>query len=193
MPERDGATPQAPQRPPLSPPRIDLWPIAQQFAELRRGSILRCGPGFRSVGWPETPRVRLTALAPWLLEHRIAVRLTAAWVWGAAATPGSPVQVSTRVGPRGSIARTDDIDVLELRLDPADLQHFGSFTVTTPMRTILDLLYAPAEFGVRERAASRLLILNSPDCVHEVHDYVISHRRPGRRRAMSRLESLATS
>ncbi len=89
--------------PPLCPihqaggrvPRWDRWPEAVRSAELRAGSLVRCGPGYRPVGWPETPRVRAAALAPWLGAGRTAVLGTAAWIWGAAREPGSPLEIAT--------------------------------------------------------------------------------------------------
>lgn len=76
-------------------PRWDRWPEAVRSAELRAGSLVRCGPGYRPVGWPETPWVRAAALAPWLGAGRTAVLGTAAWIWGAAREPGSPLEVAT--------------------------------------------------------------------------------------------------
>ena len=77
------------------PPRFDLWPEALRSAELRRGTLVACGPGVRGVGWPDSPRVRLAALAPWLSGGRVAAFRTAAWVWGAAREPGRPLRVTT--------------------------------------------------------------------------------------------------
>ena len=172
------------------PPRLDYWPIAIQSAERLRGTVMRCGPGLRAVGWPETPRVRLATLAPWLEGKRVATHLTAAWVWGAARSLGPRIQVSTRVGRRGVTAHNPELRVYEIRYTQADTHQFGKFRVSTPLRTIIDLLYDHAGFDKRERVACRLLTRLVPGGIDEVRMYLDTHPRPYRSRAHERLRAL---
>ena len=148
-----------------------------------------CGPGLRSVGWPETPRVRLTALAPWLTGGRVATHLTAGWVWGAARAPGHTLQVSARAHRRRDAQNTEWLRIYELRYTEADTKRFGDFSVTTPLRTVLDLLYDDG-FGRAERIACRLLISLMADGRAAVSTHLDTHQRPRRRLARQRLAAL---
>ncbi|MGI8393529.1 hypothetical protein [Leucobacter sp. W1038] len=169
------------------PPRFDLWPEALRSAELIRGTLVPCGPGLRGVGWPDSPRVRLAALAPWLMHDRIAAYLTAAWIWGAARDPGRPLRVSMPARTRNTQSRSTQVRVQELSLTGADLSHFGPFTVTSPLRTATDLLFDSTPLGVTELVALRLLFPLIDGGAAAVHSQILATRRPHRRRALSRL------
>lgn len=171
------------------PPRLDLWPETLQSAERLRGTLVPCGPGFRGVGWPETPRVRLTALAPWLTGGRVATHLTAAWVWGAARSPGRTLQVTARAHQRRDAQNTEWLRIYELRYTEADTRRFGEFSVTTPLRTVLDLLYDD-DFRRVERIAGRLLLPLIVDGRAAITAHLDAHQRPRRQLARQRLAAL---
>lgn len=182
--------------PPL-PPRYDQWPETVQHAMRLRGCLIRCGPGVRGVGWPETATVRLAALAPWLDDPRlIASHMTAAWVWGAARHAPSELRISTVAGQHSlarsyrSGARKSTNRRSELRLSPEDRVKLGMFCVTSPLRTVIDLLHDPDHFGLTERVAYRLLLPLIPGAKETVFLYLSTHRRPHARLARERaLES----
>lgn len=171
---------------PPDPPRYDLWPTALRSAGRLHGALVPCGPGVRGVGWPETPRVRATALAEFIGEDRVATHLTAAWVWGAARDPGRPLRASVPAKRRYTGIDTEMLRVSELRLSESDVTPLGRFAVTTPLRTVLDLLHDPDGFGPVERIACRLL-------VHRIGGWaavaarIEAHRRPYRTAALRRL------
>lgn len=187
------ATVAASHRPVMpDPPRYDLWPEAMRSAWQLTGALVRCGPGFRGVGWPETPRVRLSAIANCLDRDRVATHLTAAWVWGAAREPRNPLQVSMRAGRRRPTELRPELRVYEMRLTEADTETFGSFAVTTPLRTALDLLHDTESFGLRETVACRIL-LGSCGGSAAAAQHLAEHRRPFRRLAQSRLRLIGAS
>lgn len=135
--------------------------------------------------------MRLTALAEWLGEDRIASHLTAAWVWGAARRPHDPMQLSMKRGRRAPLQRASDgVRNYELRLAPADTVRFGVFEVTSPLRTVHDLLYDTERFARVERVACRLLFPLIKGGAHEVRQHLAAHRRPHRRLAQARLTVL---
>ncbi|MBL5975202.1 MAG: hypothetical protein D3X82_15970 [Candidatus Leucobacter sulfamidivorax] len=185
-----------PLHPPLprmvqpDPPRYDLWPEAMRSAWRLSGALVPCGPGLRGLGWPETPRVRLTAIASWLRGGRIATHLTAAWVWGAARRPGDPLQVSLRPGHRRPTAADPGLRIYESRGAWAECRDFGGLAVTTPVRTALDLLHDPAGFGLRETVACRLLLRAVEGGGAAVSRRIEQHRRPYGRLARARLAAL---
>lgn len=173
------------------PPRYDLWPPAVRSAWRLSGALVRCGPGLRGIGWPETPRVRLAAIADWLGHDRIASHLTAAWVWGAVREPRDPLQVSMLAGRRRPLASRADLRVYELRYGAEDVERFGPFQVTRPMRTALDLLHDPEVFGRREAVACRLLLLADGGTAAMAR-HLAEHRRPHRRLAQARFREFVS-
>lgn len=175
------------------PPRYDLWPEAMRSAWRLSGALVPCGPGVRGLGWPETPRVRLTAIAAWLRGGRIASHLTAAWVWGAARDPGYPLQVSQLPGRRRPPEAVPGLRIYDLRGAGPESHDFGGLAVTTPPRTVLDLLYDPSGFGAREAIACRLLLRLTEDGGAEISRRIETHRRPHARLARERFAALAGS
>ncbi|WP_146120021.1 hypothetical protein [Leucobacter massiliensis] len=137
--------------------RVDHWPEAVRSAELMRGTLLRCGPGVRLAAWPETPRVRAAALAPWLTPDRIAIRMVAAWVWGAARDPGRPLEFSTAGRRRPSAQRRSELVLRQYHYPEGTVVPLDGLLVTVPEQTVYDLLRSPGDFGDRQRLACRLL------------------------------------
>ncbi|MGK0715990.1 hypothetical protein ACR5KS_07980 [Leucobacter sp. W1153] len=173
------------------PPRYDLWPEALRSAEQLRGTLVPCGPGLRGVGWPDSPRVRLAALAPWLLPSRIPAFLSAAWVWGAARGPGRPLRLSMPARSRSKVSGSREVREHELRLGESDLTTFGPFRVTSPLRTATDLLVDSSPFGTTEVVAVRLLFPLIEGGAEAVRLQLLSTRRPHRRQALRRLEGIS--
>ena len=180
----------AARRPRLVLPAIDEWPEAVRSAERIRGSLVACGPGIRPVGWPETPRVRLAALAPWLGTRYVAIRLTAAWVWGAAKHPGSPIECSTHGRKRAPSFTSPGLTVYEHMLTSDDICRIGVQCVTTPTRTLCDLLRSASPHHITERVACRLLLARHPGGRAAVHTALNTGARRYRRIATARLREL---
>jgi hypothetical protein len=173
-----------------TPPRVDRWPQAIKSAELLHGSLVRCGPGVRLAAWPESPRIRAFALAPWLAPQRVAVLSSAAWVWGAARTPGKPLEFSTRDNRRAERVTQPDYRLHQFRHNEEDLQHYGDFAVTLPLRTICDLLREPTPSDAQHRSVCRLLLRLVPGGTEAVHKRVLEGARPYREISLRRLELL---
>ncbi len=145
---------------------------------LRRGSIVKCGPGYRGIGWPDCDTVRITSLAPWLVNGRIASHLTAAWVWGCALSPGELLSISIDAGrhPRNHadpLSRT-----YQLRLTPSDVTCVAALPVTTPLRTAYDLLHSPGDFSCAESLACKLLLTCAAGATEELRQRLLTERRP---------------
>ncbi|MBL3686917.1 hypothetical protein D3248_08130 [Leucobacter zeae] len=178
-----------PSRPVPVPPRIDRWPVAVRSAELQRGTLVRCGPGLRLVGWPESPRVRLHALAPWGADRRIAVMATAAWVWGALRSPDPELDFGTG-GGRAAGARAPLTRIREFSCAPDEIIAFGEFRVTAPERTLVDMLRHTASFAPAHRVACRLLLLGVPGGRAALRERIACGRRQYRATALRRLDRL---
>ena len=135
------------------------WPPAIRSAELLRGTLVRCGPGVRPIGRPESPRQRLAALSPWL-EDRIACGATAAWVWGARPTPGAPLRCAMPGRRRPPTVPPPGVVIHQLTLKPDDVETLGGRHITSPLRTAVDLLKS-LQYERRDRESVRLLALAS--------------------------------
>lgn len=170
-----------------SPPRIDRWPVAVRSAARLRGALTACGPGVRGIGWPESPAVRLVALAAWIGPDLAACGATAAWVWGARRDPGRPLHATVLGGRRAGRLGSSSLKVHEYRLSDDDLVEFDGLRVTSRLRTAEELLFHEPEFGSAERASCRLLVLGVTAGAEALHARVEGSRRPHRARARSRL------
>ena len=171
-------------------PRIDQLPQAVRSAELLRGTLVRCGPGVRGVGWPDTARVRAAALAPWFTQPRTAVLLTAAWVWGAAHSPGEPLEFAS--GERAGTRDEHGVSTRQRQLGVADGEgvRLGAARVTSPTRTVADLLRLPAALTREARFACRVLAAHHGASAHRVAEALSAGPAPYRLRALDRLAGL---
>ena len=106
-----------------------------------RGDLVRCGQGVRPVGWPDSARVRAHALSGQVAPGRIASHLTAAWVWGAARHPGTSLQATVTRRRRRHPARDSGITLVHRPCAEEELARFGPVAVTTPRRTLIDLIH----------------------------------------------------
>lgn len=129
-------------RPAAPPPPAAIYalPSAVLNAERLIGSLVPCGPGIRPVGWPDGPRARANALRSQLSSAGlVAVLETAAWVWGSDWAHSQQIEASTMNRQRflgslnGRTVREFNIQVTEVRV-------FDGVRVTTPLRTVLDLI-----------------------------------------------------
>lgn len=194
---RPNAFPELPRArvPRRQPPPLGRWPVAVLTAERLRGSLVVCGPGFRPLGWPETPRVRLAALAASTLHGHadvplIAVASTAAWVWGVARAPRATLEFSTPRRQRYPHMPPSGVVIHEYALDTKDATWFGPLGVATPLRVICDLLRTPGEFSQSDRVACRLLMLRVPHARHTVAVSLHHGRLRQRQVALRRLSTL---
>lgn len=157
---------QALLRTPQAPPRVDHWPPALRSAALLSGTLVRSGPGYRAVSWPDGPRARVASIAGLLGKNFIAAEDTAAWVWGVRRSPGSALQLLTRRGRAPADFELGDarglVRVSAYRLAPGDIEEVAGQGVTSPERTVYDLLRSREPFTVHRRVACRLLNARDP-------------------------------
>lgn len=170
-----------------APPRIDRWPVAVRSAARLRGALATCGPGLRGIGWPESPAVRLVALAPWVGTELAACGVTAAWVWGARREPGRPLHATSARGRRAGIGDPTTLRVHEYRVANDDIVELDGLRVTSRLRTVEELLYYAPQFGPAEQASCRLLLLSVTGGVATLRGRLESSRRPHRVRARTRM------
>lgn len=159
-------------------------------AERLHGTLVPCGPGMRPVAWPESPRVRLQALAEICPPQLVITLGTAAWVWGAARTAPLPLDVACGVHGASSSRFNTLLSLRNLVFRPSDVQDFGVFSVTSPERTVTDLLRLRERFHSSDRAVCRLLIRLVPGGLQAIRAQLGERASPHSRRALQRLAAL---
>lgn len=140
-----------------TPPTFAHWPVGLVSAALLSGALIRCGPGVRPAGWPDSPLTRCAALGAIVGERYVAIEETAAWVWGTHVDPGTTITVSImngRVPPRDR----DWVTRKQLRFARGDVSRLGNGWVTTPQRTAFDLLRSESVLSPGSVEAIQLLI-----------------------------------
>lgn len=163
--------------------------MALQSAALIQGTAVRCGPGIRLVSWPETPSVRAAAISRCFDGDGIAVHRTAAWIWGATRDPGQILEFTIVRGRVHDRPRDDGVRMHQYQIREAQVSRVGGLAVTTPLRTVYDLLRA-TEFGRTERLACRTILVRLPTGREDLREFLSGTPRPYNRRVLQRLEAL---
>lgn len=156
-----------------------------------RGAVVKCGPGYRGVAWPDSPSVRLATLATFLNAHTAASHLTAAWVWGAVASPGERLCFTTHSRRRSPVNSPPNVRWHQFQLHPTQLERLGGLDVTMPERTVFDLLHHPGPFGLSEKVACRLLLQHPSVSRAGFWRVIFEERRPHCALARRRLRQIS--
>lgn len=174
----------------LSP--ADL-PLAELHAARLTGELYPIGGCFAPVDLPELRSVRAEVIARQAPARFIADGLTAAWVWGAVATPPPRLQfcIDIRYRHRQTTTR---FALREVVIDVGEIAVVGSALVTSPARTMLDI----ARDGALDDEAAIGHLGALAECTRTPLQDVLarvvgSGARSHMRRARSRLESAASA
>ncbi|KQS07889.1 type IV toxin-antitoxin system AbiEi family antitoxin [Curtobacterium sp. MCLR17_007] len=137
----------------------DDWPEAELRAAVLAGELVAVGACWASVAEPQDPALRAASFAWSAADPRvIAAGRSAAWVWGACSRPPLPHEACVPAGQR--IRQDGDVRIREVAIVPADVVRIGGASVTTPVRTALDLLRVagPAAWAGRAAVVHGLLV-----------------------------------
>lgn len=110
------------------------------------GDVVELGEAYAPADLVETPALRAASLAPLIETIRGAAfaGMSAAWIHGAGDAPPEVHEVQSATGRRLRAPANRRLIVHDPVLDPVDLQDLGGVAVTTPERTLIDLLRWPA-------------------------------------------------
>lgn len=165
------------------PPKINHLPRAVLSAECLRGNLVRCGPGYRHISWQECPAVRLYAIGDRIGHKTTASGKTAAWVWGAMESDGVHVHANVLPSVRFP-SETNNVELSFCRLQKTDVVSIGEYFVTTPLRTLLDLLYFEDPITPELLTACKTLLTLIPGGAKTVRIQLQNKRHPKRSAAM---------
>lgn len=181
-------------------PMLHTLPAPVLQRHLSRGEVMRLGAGFCLPHTAEVPLARLYSLAP-LLPHpqRVALcRSTAAWVWNALQGLPPCLEVNTlppysRVSTQLPDSTTPALHVVAhySRYRPDDLVTYQGLTVTSRLRTLLDLLYHPGKDPHTTLLTCHRLRLSLGLKLPALTAVVTERRHPQKRTALHQLAVLA--
>ncbi len=170
----------------LSPAEFSAAELCALRLDCEVYPVDRC---FSPIDTPPGIDLRAAALAAILPPRIIVERRSAAWVWGALATPPRSHEVCARIGARTRPPASLRLVLREVVLAENELLRLAGIEVTTPLRTILDLARFSDRFGPAEAATVSALMraggLAASDCIDGV---LIRRNLPNKRLAIERLE-----
>jgi len=166
---------------------LDL-PAAELYAARLDGEVFAVGGAFLAVDEIEQPRHRVTAALAGLQVTLIAERLSAAWVWGALSAPPARHEFCVGIGSRVAHSAARWMTVREVVIDGDEIVELEGGLVTSPLRTVVDLVrfgdrFDAAEAGVVRRLAA-IGDVHLDDAAHSIE---ARRNLPGKHRALARL------
>lgn len=162
----------------------DDLPAAELCAARLDGELFAVGDGYCPVDEIEHPGHRAAALHRGQSDRLIAEQLSAAWVWGALDAPPSHVQFCVATGARVSHSPARWMTMREVVIDPEEIADLDGRLVTTPVRTVLDLVRFSATFGAAEVHVVRRLGVALADVTRAIEG---RRNLPNKKRAVARL------
>ena len=169
-------------------------PLAELSAMRLDGELVSVDRWF--APFDEFPSVhqRALALLPGLHDRLIAERHTAAWVWGALDTPPAPHEFCTALDARVTRRPTPHVLIREVVLNESDTVVVSGVSVTSPRRTVADLLRFTETWTPGDRDIVRRLLDAGSLVASDVTEELGRHKLPHKRRAVQRLhESVSRS
>jgi hypothetical protein len=160
-------------------------------AEKLSGNVVALGVFYSPLITSQSQKSRLLcALQP--QQHGVVFSgETAAWIWGALRNPPAKMEYSVRAERRVSIRAGAPHTKRERQFRAGDVSQIDGFEVTSPLRTVFDLLQTPECATLEVRVACRLLLLsrsNARQVLLEQLDH--TPRTPHAKRIRTSLESL---
>lgn len=166
---------------------LDL-PLCELNAARLDGELFALDESFLPVDTVELPVHRAQALALRLPARLIAELGTAAWVLGASDAPPVPLEVCSNAAARFRAVGNPTLIVREVVLGEHDTITIGRLTVTSPLRTAVDLARARPRFDTRDAESVRRLAHSGGFSLETALDYLDQRGHlPAKRRAFQRL------
>jgi hypothetical protein len=167
-------------------------PLAELCAAKLDGEVYSVDECFAAIDEVNTPLIRAIAVASIAPRSVIAELATAAWILGVEGGPPEQHRFVVDAATRIRTERSSRFIIRECVIKQGDVATIGGFDVTTPVRTVVDLLRTSRRFTDEEQRAVVELM-----SMHELTYPVCSARLdsqpnvPGTRRARERLGFVA--
>lgn len=176
---------------PTPPSLLSLDPIELKSLALG-GALIHLGNGYRPAGWPDTPASRTRAMERFTLPELVFISTTAAWIWGAPIDCPDAPKLSTIEAKRFPATLIKGLRVHEYHVSAEEIINFAELKVSSPTRTLYDLLFlSETEYKRRGRTAVRYLVNQYSIPFNEVQANLEKKFVPHSVRARKRLDEAA--
>lgn len=172
---------------------LDL-PLAELQCAALDGELYALDQCFCPIDEFDTIHLRARALGVVLDPRVIAERLSAAWVWGALLNPPQRHQLCVAIGARTRPHPSLNATLREVVISVDEIDTVSGVSVTSRLRTIIDLLRFSEHFGDREISAVNTL-MSDGNIDHAACSQALLKRRnlPQKRIALERLAQTCAS
>lgn len=154
------------------------------------GELFAIDECFSPIDEIEQRSHRAAAIAALVPDRLIAEQHSAAWVYGALRRPPARHEFCADTRARVRPASVGRFALREVVIDDIDLRQVGAMTVTSPLRTVLDLARFSVEFAHSEQCIiGRLMNLDGFDLTDCATALDRRRNLPGKRLALERLSS----
>jgi hypothetical protein len=169
---------------------LDL-PLAELCSARLDGEVYEVDACYSPVDELASPWLRAAALAAQVPSRLIAERLTAAWVHGAVRTPPRVHEYCVDSVARCHPPALRHVRIREVVLHERDAVVLAGLRVTTPLRTLCDIVRTVSDFRPHhERACRGLLELPEVSLRGAREHLAAAGTLPDKRRALARLDAL---
>ncbi|MGV8857222.1 hypothetical protein [Rhodoglobus sp.] len=166
---------------------LDL-PLVELQCAVLDGELYALDQCFCPIDEFETTHLRARALGVVLDPRIIAERLSAAWVWGALVTPPRRHQLCVAIGARTRPHASLNATLREVVISPEEIDSVAGVSVTSRLRTVIDLLRFSESFGNREiQAIATLMTEGTLDYSECANSMLVRRNLPQKRIALERL------
>ena len=135
-----------------------IFPTSELHALVLDGEAYRVDDCMAAVDELPTPALRAQAVAAELPQRLIAEQHTAAWIWGAQFQPPARHEVCADIDARTRPTLNVRLRVREVVILHEDVALLAGLSVTTPMRTAIDLARFVTDWSEDEAQILRELI-----------------------------------
>jgi hypothetical protein len=171
-------------------PLLDELPEVELQATRLDGESYLLGEAHVPIGIPPRPATRAVAALGGRSTRLIAALGTAAWIWGAASRPPARGEFLVDLAARWHPPLGEGLDVTESVVRADDVTRWGRASVTTPLRTAVDLARFRSDFTESDAdAVRRLSAIGGFGCAAAVAAMERSRNLSGKRRAAERLRA----
>lgn len=166
-------------------------PLAELCAARLDGELFALDEAYSPIDAPDGPTERARSIAAYCQGRLMAEQNSAAWIWGARATPPRYHELCASLGARARPVFPLRTLVREVVIDETEFVVLGGVPVTSPLRTIVDLARFNEEFDSSTAETVRQLQLiagvTTDACLVELER---RHNLPNKKRAKLRLMAL---
>lgn len=170
---------------------ISALPITVLSAEALAGSLISLGHGFAPLMCSSAVMGRCVATLGRPQHGVVLSGASAVWAWGARRTPPLIAELSVHSSNRVAATATTRFTRREISFQPGDVVEVDQFSITSPARTIADMLAQHSELSPELRISMRVLLLRVPGGRRGLQERLMMNvRMPHRERVLANLEEL---